>query len=150
MLGQLNDTQMEGLLIRQVTGRLACQEHGVPYIVPVNYVYRNGAIYAHSGPGKKIDIMRKNPKVCFEVDEIDSIFKWQSVIAWGIFEELIDMEEKEQAMQALIHRIMPLVTSPAGHPSHGITESEYDIGTKIDLVIYKIKITHRTGRFEKP
>jgi len=150
MLGTLTNKEMDDLLSRQVTGRLGCHDRGRTYVVPVNYVYRKGAIYAHSGPGKKIEMMRRRPKVCFEVDDIESIFKWQSVIAWGEFEELTDIAEKEEAMQALTHRIMPFVISPSGHPSHGITESEYDVGTRIDVVVYRIRITSKTGRFEKP
>lgn len=148
MLGELSQKQIEDLLKRQVIGRLGCHHHGVTYVVPVNYVYKDGVIYAHSGSGKKIDMMRQNPSVCFEVDEIENIFKWQCVIAQGRFEEIKDIEEQEQAMQGLIHRIMPFVETPAGHPSHGITANAYDAGTKIDLIIYKIQIIKATGRFE--
>lgn len=149
MLGKLEQPEIEALLARQVTGRLGCHDQGATYIVPVNYVYKNGVIYAHSGPGKKIEMMRNNPAVCFEVDEIKNIFNWISVIAWGKFEEITEMGEQEQAMQSLIHRIMPLVEQPTGHPSHGITASEYDLGEKIDLIVYKITIEKITGRFEQ-
>lgn len=149
MLGILNDKQIEELLKRQVTGRLGCQANGDIYIVPINYNYKNGVIFAHSGPGKKIDMMRQNPNVCFEVDDIQSIFHWHSVVAWGTFEEITDPDEKQQAMQGLIHRIMPLVESPAGHPSHGITAKEKDVDTLIETIVYKIKITRASGRFER-
>ncbi len=148
MLGKLEQPEIEALLSRQVTGRLGCYARGTTYIVPINYVYKNGVIYAHSGPGKKIEMMRKNPKVCFEVDDIKNIFSWKSVIAWGTFEEITDIAEQEQTMQALIHRVMPLVEHATDHPSHGITANEYDIGDKIDLIVYKIRIDKVTGRFE--
>lgn len=149
MLGILNEKEIEELLKRQVTGRVGCHVNGDTYIVPVNYNYKNGIIYAHSGPGKKIDMMRKNPNVCFEVDDIQSIFRWHSVIAWGTFEEIKDPDEKQQAMQGLIHRLMPLVESPEGHPSHAITEKEEDIDALIENIVYKIKITRVSGRFER-
>lgn len=148
MLGNLDQTQIDQLLSRQVVGRLGCHAQGITYIVPVNYVYKNGVIYAHSGPGKKIEMMRENPNVCFEVDEIESIFRWKSVIAWGEFKEIKDIAEQEQTMQLLIHRIMPLVDHPGGHPSHGITANEFDMGTQIDLIVYKIVLNKTTGRFE--
>lgn len=148
MLGQLNESQIENLLKEQVTGRIACQAQGEIYIVPVNYVYRNDYIYGHSAEGKKIRMMRENPNVCFEVDNIQTVFRWQSVIVNGTYEEIIDIEEKQQAMQGLIHRIMPLVTSPSGHPSHGITENESDIGTVVELIVYRIRISEKSGRFE--
>ncbi|MBS1532248.1 MAG: pyridoxamine 5'-phosphate oxidase family protein [Bacteroidetes bacterium] len=148
MLGQLNEKQIDDVLQRQITGRLACHHAGETYIVPLNYVYKNGAIYAHSGPGKKIDMMRKNPKVCFEVEEIENIFQWRCIIAWGTFEEIRNADEKQQVRQLLIHRFMPLMDNPENHPSHGIAD-ESDIDTRIDPIVYRIKLTKITGRFER-
>lgn len=148
MLGKLDQTQMETLLQQQVTGRIGCHADGVTYIVPVNYVYSAPYVYCHSAKGKKIEMMRRNPNVCFQVDEIRSIFNWQSVVAWGIFEEVTDVEESERLMQGLIHRIMPLANDPGDHPSHGITENDYNIGNGVDLIIYKIHLEKMTGRFE--
>lgn len=148
MLGELDQTQIETLLKQQVIGRIACHADGVTYIVPINYVYKAPFVYCHSADGRKIQMMRKNPAVCFEVDDIQSIFCWKSVIAWGEFEEVTDMLEKEQVMQGLIHRIMPLSNNPADHPSHGITEKDDDIGEKVELIIYKINLHKMTGRFE--
>ncbi|MCJ8208353.1 pyridoxamine 5'-phosphate oxidase family protein [Mucilaginibacter sp. RS28] len=149
MLGELNEKQIDELLKRQVTGRLGCHADGITYIVPINYLYKDGMIYAHSGPGKKIEMMRSNPQVCFQADEMESIFRWRSVIAWGVFEEITDIDEQQQAMQGLIHRIMPFVSTPSGHPSHGITANESDIGTDMDLIVYRIRITTKTGRYEQ-
>ena len=148
MLGKLNEAQIENLLKQQVIGRLACHADGTTYIVPINYVYDGTYIYSHSAEGKKIDMMRKNPEVCFEVDEIEDVFKWKSAIVWGRFEELTDMDEKQQAMQGIIHRIMPLANNPTDHPSHGITANESDIGTSVELIVYKIAVTKKSGRFE--
>jgi nitroimidazol reductase NimA-like FMN-containing flavoprotein (pyridoxamine 5'-phosphate oxidase superfamily) len=148
MLGALTDLQIESLLKQQVTGRIACHADGTTYIVPINYVYSAPYIYSHSANGKKIEMMRKNPGVCFEVDDIQSIFSWKSVVAWGYFEEITDIDEKARLMQGLIHRIMPLASHPADHPSHGITENDSDIGDKIELIVYKINLHKKTGRFE--
>ncbi|EHQ29522.1 pyridoxamine 5'-phosphate oxidase family protein [Mucilaginibacter paludis] len=148
MLGNLNQKEIDLLLNRQVVGRLGCHAGGLTYVVPINYAYKNGVIYAHSAPGKKIQMMRENPEVCFEVDEIDTIFRWKCVVGWGKFEEIKDVSEQEQTMQLLIHRIMPLVDTPAGHPSHGITANEFDAGVNIELIVYKIVLSNCTGRFE--
>ena len=149
MLGKLSDEQIENLLKTQAWGRIGCHWDSITYVVPVIYVYDGQNIYAHSGGGMKINMMRKNPEVCFEVDVIHNTVNWQSVIAWGKFEELTDMHEKEQVMQKLIDRVMPLTNSETAHPSHGITERESDIGTFIELIIYKINLKWKTGRFEK-
>lgn len=149
MLGQLSDEQIDELLKRQVTGRLGCHYNGITYIVPVNYFYKDNVIYVHSGPGKKIDMMRNNPEVCFQVDEIENVFRWRSVIAWGRFEEIIEANEQQQTMQELIHRIMSSVDTQGGHPSHGITANESDVGTTVNLIVYKIVIREKSGRFEQ-
>ena len=148
MLGHLDENQIEDLLKRNVTGRIGCHADGTTYIVPINYFYKNNIIYGHSAPGQKIDMMRKNHNVCFQVDEIESIFRWQSVLAWGNFEEITDPEKKQQAMQGITHRIMPLVTTAAGHVSHGITADERAMGNTLDLIVYKITLHKKTGRFE--
>lgn len=142
MLGELNKREIIALLESQFIGRLGCHLSGETYIVPVNYVYQNNAVYAHSGEGKKIEMLRANPNVCFQVDEIDSMFKWKSVILWGTFEELKD-EERQQAMQGLILRIMPKTDDPAREPSHAINPSLQDT-----LIVYRINIIEATGRFE--
>lgn len=148
MLGKLSNEGIELLLKKQVIGRLGCHADGETYVVPVNYVYNGNAIYSHSSFGKKIEMMRKNPKVCFEVDDIQTIFRWQSIIAWGHYEEITGEAEKHRAMQLLIHTFMPLTTDPAGHPSHGISDNESEIDTKIDLIVYRINLDTKTGRFE--
>jgi uncharacterized protein len=148
MLGKLNDTQVEELLKSQAIGRLGCHSDGVTYIVPINYVYEDSIVYAHSADGMKIAKMRKNPNVCFEVDAIQNLVNWQSVIAWGKFEEIEDIHEKAEVMQKLIDRIMPFITGESVHPSHGITSNESDIGTITELVVYKIFLTWKNGRFE--
>lgn len=149
MLGKLNKGQIEKLLTQQLTGRLGCCADGRMYIVPINYFYRNSVVYGHSSAGKKIEMMRMNPHVCFQVDDVQSLFCWESVVAWGTFEEITDPDERQQAMQGLIHRIMPFADHPADHPFHGITGKESDIDTKIGLIVYKIRLSTKTGRFEK-
>jgi uncharacterized protein len=55
----------------QSVGRIASLDsNGYPQIIPMNFVYNNGAIYMHSHPfGEKLDNIRRNPNVGFEVDQ---------------------------------------------------------------------------------
>jgi len=149
MLGKLTDKEMDVLLKEQLTGRIGCHADSTTYVVPINYVYKNGFIYGHSAAGKKIEMLRKNPQVCFQVDDIVNIMNWKSVIAWGTFEEITEREEMQSVMQELIHHLMPSVGNDIGHPSHGITENESDVGTSIELILYKICLHKITGRFER-
>ena len=111
MLGELNDTQVENILKTQFIGRIGCHANGITYVVPVTYVYDGMNIYAHSGKGMKINMMQINPEVCFEVDVMQNMANWQSVIAWGTFEKITNKKEKQEAMQKLINRLMPMITS---------------------------------------
>ena len=61
MLGELNKREVIDLLESQFFRRLGCHLNGETYIVPINYVYRKDAIYAHSGEGKKIEMLRVSP-----------------------------------------------------------------------------------------
>jgi len=137
VLGELNDNQVEDVLKSQVIGRIGCHVEGITYVVPVTYVYDGIHIYAHSAKGMKIDMMRKNPEVCFEVDTMQNIANWQSVIAWGKFEEIIIKEERQQAMQKLIDRMMRLMTSETAQPTHGLNTHAQDAGNQ-QAILYRI------------
>jgi nitroimidazol reductase NimA-like FMN-containing flavoprotein (pyridoxamine 5'-phosphate oxidase superfamily) len=85
-------------------------------------------VYAHTKEGLKIEMMRTNPMVCFEVDVMESMSNWRSVIAWGKFEEIKKPEERKAGMQKLIDRIMPLMTSETT-PHHAMVEAHAkDVG----------------------
>ena len=148
MLGELTQNEIVELLSRQYIGRLGYQLDGEIYIIPINYVYRKNALYAYSAGGRKIEAMRNNHTVCFQVDEIVDTFHWKSVLLWGDFEEIINSQERQQAIQALVHQLMPLTDLPSQHPWHGITVNENDIDTKIPTIVYKIVIRKSSGRFE--
>ena len=68
MIGRLNDEQIDEVLRANVLGRIACTDGTKMYVVPINYVYDGKFIIAHSVAGMKIEMMRRNPEVCFEVD----------------------------------------------------------------------------------
>ena len=147
MLGKLSEEQIRELLGGQLIGRIGCHADGLTYVVPVNYLYDGVCIFAHSGQGLKIDMMRKNPEVCFEVDLIKNVNDWKCVILQGTFQEISDLREKEEVLQKLINKVVPFLAAGAG-PSHGVTDDEYAIGDTVELVLYKIIIKEMSGRFE--
>jgi len=149
MLGELNTEQIEKLLQELPVGRIGCHVDGLTYIVPVNYVYDGINLYAHSAKGMKIDMMRKNPDVCFQADAITNLQNWASVICWGKFEEITDMLEREHAMQKIINKVMPLMQGANAQPSHGFISDASEVGDVLELILYKIVLNKKTGRFEK-
>lgn len=148
MLRELHEEQMEDLLKNQVVGRIGCHSADTIYVVPVNYIYKEGVIYCHSAKGLKIDLMRANPKVCFEVENIIDMTRWQSVIAWGRFEEITALNEQEEVLQQLVNKVSPYIADDSVTREHGFVDEESDIGTTVELIIYKIIVSRKTGRFE--
>ena len=148
MLGELNTDQINSILFSQVVGRLACTGNNQPYIVPVTYIYDGKNIYGQTNEGMKLEILRKNPKVCFEVDRMTDMRNWKSVIVFGEFEEL-DITDAEDARKRLFNRVYPLMTSSTIHPfGHEVT-GNVDDSTRVKHVMYRINIQKTTGRFEK-
>lgn len=148
MLGDLKNSQIEHVLYSQVIGRIGCHADGVTYVVPITYAYDGTYIYGHTKEGMKISIMRKNPKICFEVDIIDTMSNWRSVIAWGEFEELKTTEEREEAMDKLMDRILPIMTGETT-VQHAMRDSHEKHIDAMQGVVYRIKLTKKTGRYEK-
>lgn len=61
--------EIEAILNTAMVVRLAMCDGDQPYIVPLNFAYHAQRLYIHSSrKGRKIDILRANPKVCFETD----------------------------------------------------------------------------------
>ena len=56
-----------------------------PYIVPVNFAVADGHLYFHCARrGKKIDILRQNSNVCFEMEVDTRIIAGKTPCAWGM------------------------------------------------------------------
>ena len=54
------------ILRKGLVCHVAMVDEGMPYMVAMNYGFRDNAIYLHATlEGRKIDILRKNPRVCF-------------------------------------------------------------------------------------
>ena len=149
MLGELDEMQIDHFLLTQAVGRIACTDGKKPYIVPVTYVYDGKDIIGQAKEGMKVNMMRSNPNVCFEVDAMTNMVNWQSVILFGTFHELKG-KEAEKARDYLFHHVWPLLTSSTIHPhEHEVSSGKPDDSNRIKPVMYRIKIKEKSGRFEK-
>jgi nitroimidazol reductase NimA-like FMN-containing flavoprotein (pyridoxamine 5'-phosphate oxidase superfamily) len=138
MYGELSAGQMDELLQRHRFGRLGFVLNGEVFIIPVNYGYNGNRLYGHAPEGTKVQGMRQNPEVAFEVDEIDDPAHWRSVLVQGRYRELHERVEKEAAFRRIVLQ--------AG----GGESSEVTWGMGLDhLVIFAIEVTQRHGRFEQ-
>src|SRR5918996_3024968 len=113
--------KMIEFLNEQPVGRVASLDgSGYPQVIPMNFVYHDGAVYMHSHPfGEKLDNIRRNPNVGFEVDQhicflpsyyfhptdasqADTLYI--SVVIKGKAEIVDRIEEKAIALNALMEK----------------------------------------------
>jgi uncharacterized protein len=111
---EITDRQIiEEILSRSEICRIAMVDGNRPYIVPVNYGYSNGAIYIHgANQGKKIDLLKMNNRVCFEIEQKSEIVKsetscgwttrYRSLIGTGTIEFITDSEQKKKGLDIIM------------------------------------------------
>lgn len=106
-------TVIEDILRKSGIVRIAMLDGDRPYILPFNYGYSGNCIYIHSAPeGKKLDILGKDNRVCFEVEETAEIVpaevacKWattyRSLVGYGRISILTDFNEKLEALKIIM------------------------------------------------
>ncbi len=102
---ELDRAEIEDFLREQRIARLGCHAGGETYVVPVIYAYDGGAVVTVTQEGRKVEMLRENPRVCVEIDEYDTDGRgsWRSVIAYGAAEELAG-EEIQGALAILRER----------------------------------------------
>ena len=105
--------EIEGIINKANVIRMAVCENNRPYIIPLNFGYKDNCIYIHSSKkGKKIDILKKNNNISFEVD-IDTVLiqsekacdfsmKYKSVVGFGKAYFISDLKEKKQALDIIM------------------------------------------------
>ncbi len=136
--------EIEDVLSRAAVCRLGLCDGDRPYVVPLCFGYKENALYFHcAGQGKKLDILRKNSNVCFEVDidcEIvkadrpcDWGMKYESVIGYGKAVFIEDAGQKRKALDIIMQQYS---NGEFGYPEEAIKNT----------VVIKIEIETMTGK----
>lgn len=139
---------IESILAKADICRLAFNDKGYPYIVPMNFGYRDGYLYFHSAPeGRKIDLIKKDNRVAFEVSLYKGPvargapcgwdFSYRSVMGFGKIQIIKDPKEKRKAIDIMIrhytkrkYRLLPARSSK--------------------IIMLKLKIEGMTGKGNRP
>ena len=121
-------------------------EQGNPYVVPFNFGYKDKCIFLHSGQaGKKIEILKKNNKVCAvfstghgisaQNEEVacSYIMSYKSVICYGKVEFIDEFEEKVEALNLIMQHYTQ-------------RDFEYSVPAVTNVLCYKIVIEEMTGK----
>jgi uncharacterized protein len=138
------------ILERNHVGRVAFSFRDRVDIEPIHYVFADGWIYGRSAPGAKLTTLLHNRWVAFEVDEIEGLFQWRSVVVHGAvyFLETPPLLTKDRkpddeagaAYDAAVQQLRRLVPSAFGR----------DDPTPERSIIYRIHANEINGREASP
>jgi len=136
---------LEKILQRATVCRLGLAVADEPYVVPVSFGYEDGCLYVHSSPeGKKVEMIRQNPRVCFEVEVDEEVvrkrtpcawsIRYRSVIGWGRAALLTVEEEKRHALDVIMAHYGGSV--PGAYADKALRE----------VAVLRIRIEEMTGK----
>ena len=128
--------------------RIAFADNNIPYIVTMNFGFsgfESPVLYFHcAGEGKKLEMIRKNNYVCFEVDTDHELYdgaracdfgmKYRSVVGWGKMSIVTNEQDK---IRGLDH-IMSHYSGKNGY--------SYEKSTLARMLVLKLEILHMTGK----
>lgn len=137
--------RIESIIAGATICRIALTDGETPYIVPLNFGYRDNTLYFHSAPtGRKIDMIGSHGRVCFEMDIGHELvesrkpcgwsMKYRSVIGFGEARIVDDPGEKREALECLVEHYSP---------GNAYEFSEEDTQ---DVTIIKIAIESMSGK----
>lgn len=124
--------------------RVAFKGDEYPYLVPMNYGFDGTDIFFHCAlEGKKLEMIRQNNKVCFEIEQdyeivkgdvsCDWTTKYRSVIGYGTITIIEDFDQKINALDIIMQQ-------------HGKMENAYIERAVNKMNVLQLKIDSITGK----
>lgn len=100
-LFELPEEECYRLLARGHLGRVGLVDDGHAVVLPVNYVFHEGAVVFQSTEGSKLEAAAAGRTVAFEIDAIDPMYHGGfSVLAYGTA-EVVDAEDEIDRLREL-------------------------------------------------
>jgi nitroimidazol reductase NimA-like FMN-containing flavoprotein (pyridoxamine 5'-phosphate oxidase superfamily) len=135
---------IEKILKESQICRLAMVDGDKPYIVPMNFGYQDNTLFLHSAlEGKKIDLIKKNPNICFEVDQLINLKKAKLACDWGNEYKSVIGWGKAVLQNSLNEKIIGLNIIMAQYSGR---EFEYSDKMLEDTLVIKVLIDRITGK----
>ncbi|HTN20478.1 MAG TPA: pyridoxamine 5'-phosphate oxidase family protein [Pelobium sp.] len=143
----LENNDCKSLLQENYWGHIAYIDGDKPFIIPTTYYYDliKNTIIAYSAPGHKIDSFRVRSKVCLQIDQVNSINNWKSVLVHGKFEELYGAEAKYE-LHNFATGVKAIINQKENRDLRFISEFSSNIYSKGITIVYRIIIQDITGR----
>jgi len=150
MYGTLTADEIDALLKSQTHGHLGCIDDGKPYVIPMAYVYNDNVIYGQTLEGMKTNILRRNPYVCFQVQNVSKT-GWKSALVRGNFQELNFSELRDDHATHLVQLLTEKLGSIQSQMGIEIPFS-FDDGARPEKTdgkfstLFRIIVEEKTGR----
>ncbi len=136
--------EIEKILRESKVCRLAMVDGSKPYIVPMNFGYHDSALYFHSAPeGRKIDVIRKNNNICFEVDQIVQFKKAKLACDWSLTYKSVIGEGKARIIHDPEEKIKGLDIIMAQYSDRTF---KYPLEKLAETAVIKVEIDDMTGK----
>ena len=75
--------EIEKIIKKAMVCRISLVDNDEPYIVPVCFGYERDALYFHgASEGRKVELIKKNNKICFEIDTDVEVVKGKKPCSW--------------------------------------------------------------------
>jgi len=140
--------EIEAIISRSDVCRIAFAENNTPYIVTMNFGYSGGdepCLYFHCAPrGRKLEMMKKNSLVCFEMDTDHKLYggekgcdwgmNFRSIVGYGRLSIIDNNEEKIKGLDSIM--------------AHYSDSKNFTYDTKVieRTTVLKLIITEMTGK----
>jgi nitroimidazol reductase NimA-like FMN-containing flavoprotein (pyridoxamine 5'-phosphate oxidase superfamily) len=146
---EINDEEeIEQILEKSLVCRIALGDDGRPYLVPMNFGYKDQCLYLHSASeGRKIEILKRNNRICFQMDcgvelvKADQPCRWgmkySSVIGSGKARFIVDYHEKIRALDVIMQK----------YDTDQIFQ--YDEQIVRDLTVLQVEISELTSKMSR-
>jgi len=111
-------TEIDAIIQSSTIMHVALAENNIPFVVPVFYAYDGVSLFFHSAQsGSKIEIMKRNPNVCFEISVAEGVIesdtacdfeaKHRTVIGFGTTSFIEAEAEKIDVLNLIVARFSP-------------------------------------------
>ncbi len=151
MIKDISNSECLEILNNNYIGHLGFIFEKRPYVLPITYFYNqaNNSIICYSGKGHKLKALRKIRSVALEVDEIESVNTWRSVLVHGEFEELHQTDAK-YLLHSFAQGVEKIIAKKENLELHAISEFSSKIIKEEIPHVFRIKNLEWTGKSRRP
>lgn len=148
MIVDLTQAECEKIVAANRYAHMACCDGDEPYLVPITYVYDGGFFYGFTHEGTKIELLRKNPKMCVQVENVKGEREWESVMCWGLFEPVTGAENVQRVKMLFAEQHGASVLA-GEEPAISPMVQRLNVPRDENIVVYRMQPYRVTGRAQR-